>query len=96
MGVPLYVIYRFSFAAFNNFSLSLIFCQVDYYVSHWVYPVWDSLRFLDLGVYFLSYVREVFDYNLFKYFLWSSLSLFSFSDPYNENVVAFNVVSEVS
>ena len=76
------------------------FCQFDYYVSWrvspWVYPVWDSLCFLDLGGYFLSNVREVFDYNLFRYFLCSFLSLFSFWDPYNANVVAFNVVPEVS
>ena len=64
-------------------------------VSPWVYSVWDSLRFLDLGGYFLSHVREVFDYNLFKYFLWSFLSLF-FWNPYNSNVGAFNVVLEVS
>ena len=76
------------------------FCQFDYYVSRrvspWVYPVWDSLCFLDLAGYFLSHVREVFDYNLFKYFLRSFLSLFSFWNPYNANVVAFNVVPEVS
>ena len=76
------------------------FCQFDYYVSQrvspWVFTVWDSLRFLDLGGYFLSHVREVFDYNLFKYFLGSFLSLFSFWDPYNVNVVEFNVVPEVS
>ena len=38
-------------------------------VSPRVYPVWDSLCFLYLGDYFLSHVKEVFDYNLFKYFL---------------------------
>ena len=57
------------------------FCQVDYYVSRrvspWVYPAWDSLCFLHLGGYFLSHVREVFDYNLFKYFLGSFLSSLS-------------------
>ena len=53
-----------------------------------VYPVWDCLCFLDLGGYFLSHVKEVFDYNLFKYFLGSFLSLFSFWDPYNVNVIA--------
>ena len=52
--------------------------------------------FLDLGGYFLSHDREVFEYNLFKYFLESLLSLFSFWDPYNVNVGAFNVVPEVS
>jgi len=34
--------------------------------------------------------------NLFKYFLRSFLSLFSFWDPYNANVGEFNVVPEVS
>ena len=67
MGVPLYVICRFSLATFNNFSI-FNFCRFDYYVSRcvspWVDPVWDSLRLLDLGGYFLSHVREVFDYNL--------------------------------
>ena len=38
-------------------------------VSPWIYPVWDSLCFLDLINYFLSHIREVFNYNLFKYFL---------------------------
>ena len=33
-----------------------------------IYPVWDSLRFLDFIDCFLSHIREVFDYNLFKYF----------------------------
>ena len=83
----------------NNFSLSLIFVSLitmSQRVSPWVYPAWDSLNFLDLGGYFFSHVREVFDYNLFKYFLGSFLSLFSFWDPYNVNVGAFNVVLEVS
>ena len=55
-----------------------------------------TLCFLDLGGYFLSHVREVFDYNLFKYLLKFFLSLFSFWDPYNVNVGVFNVVPEVS
>ena len=38
-------------------------------VSPWVYPVWDSLGFLDLGGYFLPHFREVFNYYLLKYFL---------------------------
>ena len=37
-------------------------------VSPWVYPVWDSLGFLDLGDYFLPHFREVFNYYLLKYF----------------------------
>ena len=43
--------------------------------------------------YFLSHIREVFKYNLFKYFLSSFLFLFFFWDRYNWNVGAFNVVS---
>ena len=46
--------------------------------------------------YFLAHVREVFKYNLFKYFLSPFLFLFFFWDPYNSNVDVFNVVSEVS
>ena len=38
-------------------------------VSPWIYPVWDSLGFLDLGGYFLPHLREVFNYYLLKYFL---------------------------
>ena len=45
--------------------------------------------------YLLSHMREVFNYNLFKYFLSSFLFLF-FWDTYNSNVGAFNVVPEVS
>ena len=46
--------------------------------------------------YFFSHISEVFDHNLFKYFLRSFLFLFFFWDSYNLNVGAFNVVSEVS
>ena len=76
------------------------FYPFDYYVSQcvspWVYPAWASLHFLDLGGYFFSHVREFFNYNLFKYFLRSFLSRFSLWDPYYANVVAFNVVPEIS
>ena len=69
---------------------------MSWHVSPWIYPVWDSLCFLDLIDYFLSHVREVLQYNLFKYFLSLFLFLFLFWDPYNSNVGAFNVVPEVS
>ena len=91
MGIPLYIIYCFSLAAFNIFSLYLIF---------------DSLIIMCLGVfllgfilygplcaswtyYFLSHVMEVFNYNLFKYFLRPFLFLFFFWDSYNSNVGAW-------
>ena len=50
-------------------------------VSPWVYPVWDSLCFLVLIDYFVSRIMEVFNYNLFKYFLSPFLFLFFFLDP---------------
>ena len=65
-------------------------------VSPWIYPVWDSLRFLDLINYFLSHIREVFNYNLFKYFRSPFLFLFFFWYPYNSCVGMFNVVPEIS
>ena len=64
-------------------------------VSPWVYPVWDSLGFLDLGGYFLSHFREVFNYYLLKYFLMAFLFVF-FWDSNDSNVGVFNIVSEVS
>ena len=57
----------------------------------WIYPVWDSLGFLDLGGYFLSHFREVFNYYLLKYFLMAFLFVF-FWNSYDSNVGAFNIV----
>ena len=51
--------------------------------------------FLDLVDYFFSHVREVFSSYLFKYFLGSFLSLFSFWDPYNANVGTLNVFQNI-
>ena len=57
-------------------------------VCPWNYPVWDSLCFLDLINSFLSHIGEVFNYNLFKYFLSPFLFLFLFWDHYNLNLVS--------
>ena len=65
-------------------------------VSPWVYPVSDSLGFLDLGDYFLPHFREVFYYYLLKYFLMVFLFVFFFRDSCDSNVGAFNFVPEVS
>ena len=54
--------------------------------------MWDSLHFLDFGNYFLSNVRKVFNYDLFKYFL--RAFIFLLSDPYDSNVDKFNVFLE--
>ena len=71
MGIPLYVICCFSLAAFNIFSLYLIFdslINMSWRVSPWIYPVWDSLHFLDFINSFLSHIREVFNDNLSNIF----------------------------
>ena len=65
-------------------------------VLPWVYPIWDSLGFLDLGGYFLPHFREVFSYYLLEYFLMAFLFVFFFWDSYDLNVRAFDIVPEVS
>ena len=64
-------------------------------VFPWVYPVWDSLGFLDFSGYFLPHFREVFSYYLLQYFLMSFLFVFFFWDSYDSNVRAFHIVPEV-
>ena len=66
-----------------------------WHISPWVYPISDSLAFLGLGGYFLSNVREVFNYNLFKYFLIRCFFFYFFRDLYYLNVGVFNVVPEI-
>ena len=78
MAIPLCGICCFSLAAFHICSLCLIFVNVINMclggVSPWLYPVWDSLGFLDLDGYFLPHFREAFNYYLLKYFLLAFLS----------------------
>ena len=62
----------------------------------WVYPVWDSLGFLDLGDNFLPHFREVFNYDLLKYFLMAFLFVLLFCDSYGSNIWAFTIAPEVS
>ena len=71
MGSPLYFICWFSLASFNIFSLYLIFDSLIN-MCHGVFLLDLScigLCFLELIEYFLSHIREVFNYNLFNYFL---------------------------
>ena len=82
MGVPLYIICHFSLVSVNILSLSLIFVSLiticlNVFLLGFTLP--RTLCFLDLVDYFLSHVREVLSYYLFKYFLRSSLSLSSSS-----------------
>ena len=81
--------------AFDILFFAFNLDQFDYCVSlcvpPWIYSAWDSLCFLDwvtisfptLGTFSANY--------LFKYFLRSFLSLFSFWDPYNMNTGVANV-----
>ena len=102
MRIPLCVICCFSLAAFNICSLCLIFVSLInklikfWVVLPWVYPVLDSLGFLNLGDYFLPLFREVFNYYLLEYFLMAFLFVFFFWDFYDSNVGAFDIVPEVS
>ena len=98
MGIPLCVICCFSLAAFNSCYLCLIFVNLITMCLgvFCLYPVLDSLGFLDLGGYFLPYFREVFNYCLLKYFLKAFLFVFFFWDSYDLTVGAFNIVPEVS
>ena len=99
MGIPLYVICCLSLAAFNIFSLYLIFDSlINMCLSVFLFGfiLYGTLHFLDLIDYFLSHVREGYYYNLFKYFLRPFLFLFFLWDHYNSNVGAFNIVPEVS
>ena len=64
MGVPLYIICHFPLVAFNILSLSLIFVslitmRLTQCVPPLVYPVWDSLHFLDLADYIFSHAWKV-------------------------------------
>ena len=65
-------------------------------VSPWVFPVWNSLGFLDLGSYSLPHFRVVFNYDLLKYFLMAFLFVFFFWDCCDSNAGAFDIVPEVS
>ena len=99
MGIPLYVICCFSFAAFNICSLYLIFVNwINMCLGMFClgFILFGTLGFLGLGGYFLPHFREVFNYYLFKYFLIVFLFVFFFWDSYDSNVWAFHIVLEVS
>ena len=89
----------FSLVAFNNVSLSLIFVNLitmclGVFLLRFILPgslcascTWVAISFPMLGK-FSTLISQIFSH--------SFLSLFSFWDPYNVNVCAFNVVLEVS
>lgn len=88
MGNPWYVICCFSFAVLMFFSLSLIWVNL---INMSQFPLgiklYRTLCFLDLSEHFLSHVREISGYYLFT----GPFSLFTFWDPYNVNILGFNV-----
>ena len=89
MGVPLYVICRFSLVAFNILSLSLIFVSLivmclRVFLLELILPA--TLCASWTCWFSLSHVREVFSYYFFMYFLRSFLSVFSYWESYNVNV----------
>ena len=96
-GFPcmLFIAFPLLLLRFFVFNLCQFYQNVSWHVSLWVYPVWESLPLLDLIDYFLFHVGKIFNYNFFKNFLISFLFLF-FWDPYNLNIVTFNIVPDVS
>ena len=76
------------------FFFVFIFCQSNLYMSLHCslsfYIVQDSLPFLNLSESFISHVREVNEYNFFKYFS-GSFNIFLLQNP---NVDAFDVVPD--
>ena len=97
MGVGLFVICCFSLAVLK---FSLNFCHYNFNVSLcvplWGSPVRESLHFLELGDCFLSQVREIFTYYVFKYVLRPLPSLYSLWDHCKVNINMFDVVPEIS
>ena len=100
MGIPLCVICCFSLAAFNIFSLYLIFdslihmCLGVFLLGFILYGTlyapwtWLTISFLMLGNFSTIISSNIFsDPFLFLFFFW---------DPYNPSFGAFNVVPGVS
>ena len=93
-----YVIFRFSLAAFNNFSLSLIFanfitmCLGMFLLGFILYGTlcaswtWVAISFPRLGN-----SSAIMSSNIFS----APFSLFFFWDPYNAHTVVLDVVPEV-
>ena len=57
----------------------------------WIQLVWDSLRFLDLYVYFICQIKQVFFHYFFKYVFNFLIFLFCFWHSYDSDVGTFGV-----
>ena len=89
MGFPLCHLFLLSFVFIFNI-LSLFFfnlINMCWSVHPWVHPLWHSLHFLYLSVYFLYCVREVLTYNIFIFFL----RLFLFCSPSETSITGMLV-----
>ena len=100
MGIPLYVNCCFSLAVFNIFSLHLIFvslinmCLGVFLLGFVLYgTLCTSCTRLTLSLPILGKFSSVVSSNIFSV---PFFFLFFFWDPYNSDVVEFNVVPEVS
>ena len=92
LGVPLYAICYFFLAPSNILSLSLIFAiLITMYLGMFIFGLilYGALCFLDLDVSFLSQVREIFSYYVFKYVHSPFLS------PLECEYCVFHIVPEV-
>ena len=97
LGVPLYVTYCFSLAAFNIFPLSLIFAPLQFVLlgsslvdldrDSLCFCTWMSVSFLRLGKFLAIMPSNMFSAPF--------LSLSSFWDPYKVNVSILDVVPGV-
>ena len=99
MGIPLYVTYCFSLAAFNILSLYLVFVSLISMCFGMFYLGLSCMGlFVPLGLDWLFpfLFGEIFNYNLFKNVLIPFLFLFFFWGPYNSNVGVLDMVPEVS
>ena len=94
----MYIICHFSLIAFNILSVSLIFVRLiivclDVFLLGFILPgtLCASWSWLIISYPMFEKFSESISSNIFS----GPFSLFSFCDPYNENVGAFNLVLEV-
>ena len=95
MGFPLYVTCCFSLDAFNILSLCLVFASLIS-MCLGMFLLYGTLCASWIDWLFPFPVGEIFNYNLFKTFLFLFHFLLFFWKPYNLNVGAFDMVPEVS
>ena len=99
MGTPLWATNCFSLAAFKILSLSLtlgILIVLRFGVGLFASTLFGTLHFLDLHVYVLHQIRDVFCHYFFDKFSNFLLFLFFFWHLYEANVGPLEVVPEAA